>query len=158
MRIIQVRVFCLRRTYLYEPGIVLVVFRTIVQAILSEKLIWQPLKATGDPYKLVSAFSHFAVCGTDRAIRWINWVRVRVTLRLAGYRQSARFGAKPLETHDQRFIFSRTFVVIVLMQHPLWRGDGLVSYEYAWLCQVYVPHMLHVIENTYFSTIYKNLF
>jgi hypothetical protein len=30
-------------------------------------------------------------------------LRVRVTLRLAVYRRSVRFGAKPLETNDQRF-------------------------------------------------------
>jgi hypothetical protein len=32
-------------------------------------------------------------------------VRVRVTLRLAVYRQSVRLGVKPLETHDQTFFF-----------------------------------------------------
>jgi hypothetical protein len=32
-------------------------------------------------------------------------VRVRVTLRLAVYCQSVRLGAKPLETHDQSFVF-----------------------------------------------------
>jgi hypothetical protein len=32
-------------------------------------------------------------------------VRVRVTLRLPVYRQSFRLSAKPLETHDQYFIF-----------------------------------------------------
>jgi hypothetical protein len=31
--------------------------------------------------------------------------RVRVTLRLALYRQSVRLGDKPLETHDQQFFF-----------------------------------------------------
>jgi hypothetical protein len=34
-------------------------------------------------------------------------VRVRVTLRLAFYRQSVRLGADPLETHGQNFIFSQ---------------------------------------------------
>jgi hypothetical protein len=33
------------------------------------------------------------------------YFRVRVTLRLAVYRESVRLGAKPLETHDQRFFF-----------------------------------------------------
>jgi hypothetical protein len=33
-------------------------------------------------------------------------VRVRVTLRLAVYRQSVRFRDKPLEDHDQRFLFN----------------------------------------------------
>jgi hypothetical protein len=32
-------------------------------------------------------------------------VRVRVTLRLAVYRQSVRLGDKPLENHDQHFFF-----------------------------------------------------
>jgi hypothetical protein len=32
-------------------------------------------------------------------------ISVRVTLRLVVYRQSVRLGAKPLEAHDQRYIF-----------------------------------------------------
>jgi hypothetical protein len=36
---------------------------------------------------------------------WFEWVRVRVTLRRAVYRQSVRLGDKPLDTHDQYFIF-----------------------------------------------------
>jgi hypothetical protein len=32
-------------------------------------------------------------------------VKVKVTLRLAVYRQSVRLGVKPLETHDQIFLF-----------------------------------------------------
>jgi hypothetical protein len=32
-------------------------------------------------------------------------VKVKVTLRLAVYRQSIHLGARPLETHDQRFLF-----------------------------------------------------
>jgi hypothetical protein len=32
-------------------------------------------------------------------------VKVKVTLRLAVYRQSVRLGIKPLETHDQIFFF-----------------------------------------------------
>jgi hypothetical protein len=43
------------------------------------------------------------------------WLQVKlVTLRVAAYRQSVRFGAKPLETHDQRFFFNWTLAVIVL--------------------------------------------
>jgi hypothetical protein len=64
---------------------------------------------------------------------WIRVrVRVRVALRMAVYRQSVRLGAKPFETHGQNFIFNWTLAVIVLIQHPLWREDGVVSYEYAW--------------------------
>jgi hypothetical protein len=33
-------------------------------------------------------------------------VRVRVTLRLAVYRQSVHLGVKPLETHDTVILFS----------------------------------------------------
>jgi hypothetical protein len=36
-----------------------------------------------------------------------NSTRVRVTLRLAVYRQSVRLGDKPLETHDSNFIFQQ---------------------------------------------------
>jgi hypothetical protein len=32
-------------------------------------------------------------------------VKVKVTLRLAAYRQSVRLGVKPIEIHDQRFLF-----------------------------------------------------
>jgi hypothetical protein len=32
-------------------------------------------------------------------------VKVKGTFRLAVYRQSVHLGAKPLETHDQRFLF-----------------------------------------------------
>jgi hypothetical protein len=37
-----------------------------------------------------------------------NWVKIKVgvTLRLAVYRQSVHLGVKPLETHDQRFLFN----------------------------------------------------
>jgi hypothetical protein len=37
--------------------------------------------------------------------------------------QSVHLGAKPLDTHDQYF-FNWTLAFIVLMKHPLWRGDG----------------------------------
>jgi hypothetical protein len=43
----------------------------------------------------------------------IKWVRARVTLRLAVYRQSVRLGPKPLETHDLHFFFNWTLAVIV---------------------------------------------
>jgi hypothetical protein len=36
---------------------------------------------------------------------WEELVRIRVTSRLAVYRQSHRLGATPLETHDQYFFF-----------------------------------------------------
>jgi hypothetical protein len=43
-------------------------------------------------------------------------IRVRVTLRLAVYRQSVRLGDKPLETHDKVILFSKwTFAFIAFM-------------------------------------------
>jgi hypothetical protein len=47
--------------------------------------------------------------GYYRLVSWLGWgdrVRVRVTLRLAVYRQSVRLGAKPLETYDQYLFFN----------------------------------------------------
>jgi hypothetical protein len=42
----------------------------------------------------------------------LHWShRVRVTLRLAVYRQSVRLGAKPLEAHDQHFFFNWTLAI-----------------------------------------------
>jgi hypothetical protein len=42
----------------------------------------------------------------DRVIQLLHTEnRVRITLRLAVYRQSVRLGDKPLETHDQNFYF-----------------------------------------------------
>jgi hypothetical protein len=52
--------------------------------------------------------------GDSEAHRHTGWrqhkpvrvrIRVRVTLRLAGYRQSVRLGDKHLETNDQQFYF-----------------------------------------------------
>jgi hypothetical protein len=41
----------------------------------------------------------------DPSYTWVSrpTVKVKVTLRLAVYRQLVRHGVKPLETHDQRF-------------------------------------------------------
>jgi hypothetical protein len=52
-------------------------------------------------------------------------VKVKVTLRLAVYRQSVRLGGKPLETHNQTFFFQLNSWTIVLMKHPLWWEMGL---------------------------------
>jgi hypothetical protein len=47
--------------------------------------------------------------------------RVRVTLRLAVYRQSVHLGDKPLENHDQQF-FNLTLSFIVLMSFTIAAG------------------------------------
>jgi hypothetical protein len=51
--------------------------------------------------------------------------KVRITLRLAVYDQSVRLGA-----NTARLLFNWELAGIGLMQHPLWREDGVVSYEY----------------------------
>jgi hypothetical protein len=40
------------------------------------------------------------------AVGHMTKIKVKVTLRLAVYRQSVRLGAKLLEAHDQRFIIT----------------------------------------------------
>jgi hypothetical protein len=47
--------------------------------------------------------------------KFVIRVRVRVTLRLAVYRQLLRLGEKTLETHDQYFFSNLTLAVIVIM-------------------------------------------
>jgi hypothetical protein len=73
--------------------------------------------------------------------------KVKVMLRLAVYRQSVRLGAKPLETHSQRFFST---------EPSLTRG----WVYFLWIClafrQVYVSHIHHAVENSSFCTIYKS--
>jgi hypothetical protein len=45
---------------------------------------------------------------TFRKMGFCPYVRVRVTLRLAVYRQPVRLGDKPLETHDRVILFTIT--------------------------------------------------
>jgi hypothetical protein len=49
-------------------------------------------------------------------------IRIRVTLRLAVYRQSVRLGDKPLETHDQYFFQLNTCVHSLCVTSSLTRG------------------------------------
>jgi hypothetical protein len=53
-----------------------------------------------------------------------RYFRVRVTLRLAVYRQSVRLGAEPLETRPEMFSLNGTPAVIVLITSSLMRGCG----------------------------------
>jgi hypothetical protein len=64
--------------------------------------------------------------------------------------RQAPWGSQP------EIFFIWTLAVIVLMWHPPWREDGVVSYEYAWPCQVYVSHIQHVIDNSSFCTTHKS--
>jgi hypothetical protein len=61
--------------------------------------------------------------------------RGRVNLRLVFCRKSFHLNVKHLETYDHSgfcFFFNWPLAVIILMEHPLWREYGFVSYEYAW--------------------------
>jgi hypothetical protein len=62
--------------------------------IISQLSGWRPLHTN---LLVFSSQADFQL-STD----WIK-VKVKVSLRLAVYRQSVRLGVKPLETHDQRF-------------------------------------------------------
>jgi hypothetical protein len=53
--------------------------------------------------------------------------RVRVTLRLAVYRQSVRLGTKPLETHNQYFFQLKTYECNPYVTSSLTRG---------WVCRI----------------------
>jgi hypothetical protein len=54
-------------------------------------------------------------------------IKVRVTLRLAVYRQSVRLGDKPLEAHDQHFFQLNTCCHIPYVTSSLTRG---------WVCRL----------------------
>jgi hypothetical protein len=49
---------------------------------------------------LINQLLHFT------SVTWTALIKVRVTLRLAVYRQSVRLGVRPLQTHDQRFFIT----------------------------------------------------
>jgi hypothetical protein len=78
--------------------------------------------------------THFTSLHSTEVLTTLNsGIRIRVTLRLAVYHQSVRLGDKPLETHDQIFLFSNwTLGVTVFMEHSLWREDGCVIYNCCW--------------------------
>jgi hypothetical protein len=78
---------------------------------------WQAILCggRGEEHLFLVGSQDLSTCHSDKyrmnvkTWEWIEieaWFRVRVTLRLAVYRPSVRLGAKPLETHDQRFLFS----------------------------------------------------
>jgi hypothetical protein len=98
---------------------------------------------------------------TTETLNWLNQqlklrVRVKVTLRLAVYRQSVRLGVKSLETHDQRFFQESS------CSHSPYVTPSLTKRWVCllWIClafrQVYVSHIQHVTENSCFCTLYKS--
>jgi hypothetical protein len=54
---------------------------------------------------------HILLSDGSESLQTVGWlhskvkVKIEVTLRLAVYRQTVRFGVKPLETEDQRVFF-----------------------------------------------------
>jgi hypothetical protein len=91
---------------------------------------------TNSPTDLLTPLTN----STDLLLR----VRVRVTLRLAVYRHSVRFGVKPLEAHDQTFSCSQ----LKPCGHSPYVTSPLSLVNRLRLCQVYVSHIQHVIENS----------
>jgi hypothetical protein len=76
---------------------------------------------------------------------------------MAVYRQSVRHCAKPLEAHDQSFYF--------LHLNPYGHNPCVTSSDEKMavslmnmlgLCEVYMSHIWHVIENSSFYNIYKS--
>jgi hypothetical protein len=75
-----------------------------------------------EPRRLTNLWASTACCR----------VRVRVTLRLAVYRQSV-LATSPLRLMTRNIFFSNwTLAVIVLMWHPLWWEDWSVVYNCCW--------------------------
>jgi hypothetical protein len=68
-------------------------------------------------------------------------VRIRVTLRLAVYRQSVRLSARPLQPHDHRFFFTEPFPSYPFCDILPGERIGLSLMNKLGLCQVYVSHM-----------------
>jgi hypothetical protein len=83
--------------------------------------------------------------------------KVKVTLRLAVYRQSVRLGTRPLETHDQR-LFSQLNSCgnSACVTSSLTRRWVCLL----WIClafrQLYISHIQHVIKNSSFCTTHKS--
>jgi hypothetical protein len=63
------------------------------------RFIEQSQVVTTSKYKTVTDLPNRNHSTTELIVK----VKVKVTLRLAVYRQSVRLGFKPLETHDQTF-------------------------------------------------------
>jgi hypothetical protein len=71
--------------------------------------------------------------------------------------QSHFTNCQPPWAHDQTF-FNWTLTVVVLMQRPLWREEGFVSYEYAWLLSsLGIAHIVRMLLKILPCALYKVL-
>jgi hypothetical protein len=64
-----------------------------------------------------------------------QYFRVRVTLRLAVYRQSVRLGDKHFEAHDQNVYFPNEHLQLESLCNILCDEDGSVVYNCCWPSQ-----------------------
>jgi hypothetical protein len=71
-----------------------------------------------------------------------NRIKIRVTLWLAVYLQSVHLGAKPLEAHDQRFLFATEPLKLQSICNILSNENMCLSLmNRLGVCQVYVSHI-----------------
>jgi hypothetical protein len=77
-------------------------------------------------------------------------VKLKVTLRLAVYRQSVRLDVKPLETHDQTFFQLNSCGNSPYVTSSLTRRWVCLLWISLAFRQVYISHIQHVIENVFF--------
>jgi hypothetical protein len=85
----------------------------------------------------------------EACVPFIDLVKVKVkcTLLLAVYRQSVRVGARPLETHDQRFFFQlNSCGNSPYVTSYLTRRWGCLSRMCLAFRQVYISHMWYITE------------
>jgi hypothetical protein len=97
-----------------------------------------------------------------------DWGRVRVTLRLAVYRQSVRLGAQPLESHDPRQFFQLNpcghspYVTSSMTRRCgclLWIGSAFVKFTYRTYsmlikilpCALHVQYRLYRADHVYLT-------
>jgi hypothetical protein len=92
---------------------------------------WVPFSSPPTTRKAtVEVFDPLTDSESDLLYDWQVKAKVRVTLRLAVYRQSVRLGVKPLETHDQRLFQlnscgNRPYVTFSLMRR---------RFFFLWIC------------------------
>jgi hypothetical protein len=84
-------------------------------------------------------------------------MKIKLTLRLAVYRQLVRLGAKPLEDHDQRFFGTESLRSLSMCNILCDEKLGLSFMNGLGLFHVYISHRSrsHFIENSSLCIIYK---
>jgi hypothetical protein len=83
-------------------------------------------------------------------------VRVRVTLWVAVYHQSVCLGVKPLEAHKESPPPTEPFRSYSLCKILFDKGMVFSLINILTICQEYISHIWHDIENSSFYNIYKS--